>query len=298
MSEGVIYNIQRMSVHDGPGIRTTVFFKGCPLRCLWCSNPESQLFTPQMMLFDNLCTSCGSCIEVCPHGAVIRKEDGICGRDTEKCTHCGACTEHCPSKARVMSGEVMSVEKILDVVRSDSLFYENSGGGVTLGGGEPTAGAGFFLDVLQALHDEAFHVAVDTCGFCPAERFDKTLALADLFLFDCKHMDAAEHKRLTGQDNVLIQRNLRAVLDAGIPVRIRMPLMPGLNDTEENIAAMAELLLPYGKKSVDVMPCHTFGRSKYLALGRPLPKVEQYRPDQLKDVLARFERHGLSPIIV
>ncbi len=298
MSEGVIYNIQRMSVHDGPGIRTTVFFKGCPLRCLWCSNPESQAFTPQMMFFDNLCMSCGSCIEACPHGAVMQKENGVYGRDTEKCTHCGACTEHCPSKARVMSGEAMSVEKILDVVRRDSLFYENSGGGVTLGGGEPTAGAEFFLDVLQALHDEAFHVAVDTCGFCPAERFDKTLALADLFLFDCKHMDAAEHKRLTGQDNVLIQRNLHAVLDAGTPVRIRMPLMPGLNDTEENIAAMAELLLPYGKKSVDVMPCHAFGRNKYLALGRPLPSVEQYRPEQLKDVLARFERHGLSPIIV
>lgn len=298
MSEGVIYNIQRMSVHDGPGVRTTVFFKGCPLRCLWCSNPESQAFTPQMLFFENLCVGCGACAQVCPHGAAIRRENGVFDRNPESCTHCGACVAQCPSKARVMSGERMSVEEILEVVRKDSLFYENSGGGVTLGGGEPTAGGDFFLDVLRALHDEAFHVTVDTCGFCPPERFAEVLKLADLFLFDCKHMDPEQHKRLTGQDNQLIQRNLRAVLEAGAAVRIRMPLMPGLNDAEENIAAMAALLLPYGKDSVDVMPCHAFGRNKYLALGRPLPPVEQYRPEQLKDVLARFERHGLTPIIV
>ena len=226
MSQGMIYNIQRMSVQDGPGLRTTVFLKGCPLRCLWCSNPESQQFTPQMLLFDNLCVSCGACMQVCPNGAVVPLENGKMGRDTEKCTHCGACTEVCPNKARVMSGRIMTVEEVMEVVRKDWLFYENSGGGVTFGGGEPTAGGQFFLDLVQTAHDEGLHVTVDTCGFCPEDRFDKTIGLADLFLFDCKHMDPEQHKKLTGQDNALILRNLEAALSSSTEVRVRMPLMP------------------------------------------------------------------------
>lgn len=298
MSHGIIYNIQRMSIQDGPGLRTTVFFKGCPLRCLWCSNPESQSFTPQMLYFDNLCTGCGACAAVCPQGAVVRREDGRFDRDAERCDHCGTCVEVCPSRARVMSGQDMTVDEVMDVVRKDSLFYENSGGGVTLGGGEPTAGGAFFLDVLQAAHDDAFHVTVDTCGFCPPERFDQVTKLADLFLFDCKHMDPEQHKRLTGQDNAPILRNLRAALESSTPVRIRMPLMPGLNDGEDNLAAMADFFRPHGRREIEVMPCHAFGRNKYLALGRPLPAVEQYAPEQLKETLARFERHGLTTLIV
>ena len=224
MSQGMIYNIQRMSVQDGPGLRTTVFLKGCPLRCLWCSNPESQQFTPQMLLFDNLCVSCGACAQVCPNGAVVPLESGKMGRDTEKCTHCGACTEVCPNKARVMSGRIMTVEEVMEVVRKDWLFYENSGGGVTFGGGEPTAGGQFSLDLVQTAHDEGLHVTVDTCGFCPEDRFDKTIGLADLFLFDCKHMDPEQHKKLTGQDGgraLFLHRSARAhAPDAG-PQRFR-----------------------------------------------------------------------------
>jgi len=297
MSQGMIYNIQRMSIHDGPGLRTTVFLKGCPLRCLWCSNPESQKTTPQMLYFEAQCTGCGTCNDVCPNDAVIPLGEKF-GRDTAKCTDCGLCAESCPTKAREMSGRLMTVEEVMKEVQKDSLFYENSGGGVTFGGGEPTAGGQFFLDMLEAVHNEGFHVTVDTCGFCPAERFDKTIELADLFLFDCKHMDPEQHKKLTGQDNAIILRNMRAALSSGKQVRIRMPLMPNMNDSEENIAAMAEFFKEFDRNEIEIMPCHAFGKSKYLALGKSLPEVSQYTPEQLKVVLERFARHGLNPVIV
>ena len=297
MSQGMIYNIQRMSLHDGPGLRTTVFLKGCPLTCLWCSNPESQKVKPQMMCFSELCTGCGKCAEVCPNGAVI-EIDGKFGRDTDKCTNCGACTENCAGKAREMSGKTMTVEEVMDVVRKDALFYDNSGGGVTFGGGEPTSGGQFFLDMVEAAVNEGYHVTVDTCGYCPEERFDKTIELADLFLFDCKHMNPEEHKKLTGVDNAIILRNMGAALSSGKEVRIRMPLMPEMNDSEENIAAMAEFLKGYGRDKVEVMPCHAFGRNKYAALGWKYKMDREYTPEQLDVVFKRFADHGLKTEII
>ena len=298
MSQGTVYNIQRMSTKDGPGVRTTVFIKGCPLHCLWCSNPESQSFVPQLMYFDNLCAGCGRCTQVCSqHGLAV--EHGKSTRAAKDvCTNCGECTTVCPNKAREMSGRAMSVEDVMEVVRKDALFYENSGGGVTFGGGEPTCAGQFLLDMMQACLQEGYHVTVDTCGHCQPEMFDKVLALGDLFLFDCKHMDPERHKALTGQDNTLILRNMRAALESGKEVHIRMPLMPDLNDSDENLAAMAAFFAPFGRHEIEVMPCHTFGRNKYSALGLEQPHVGQYTPEQLKDVLARFERHGLTAVIV
>lgn len=297
MSQGNIYNIQRMSVHDGPGLRTTVFLKGCPLKCLWCSNPESQKATPQMMYFENLCTGCGGCAEVCPNDAVaIQDKKSVW--DIEKCTDCGKCAEVCPSKAREMSGKEMTVEEVMKIVRKDALFYENSGGGVTFGGGEPTSGGQFFLDMAQAARDEGFHVTVDTCGYCPEERFDKTIELADLFLFDCKHMDPEQHKKLTGVDNTIILRNMRAALASGKEVHIRMPLMPDMNDSDENIAAMADFFKEFGRDEIEVMPCHAFGRSKYAALGWEYRMSGEYTPKQLEIVKQRFADHGLKTVIV
>lgn len=295
--DGIVYNIQRMSTKDGPGLRTTVFLKGCPLHCPWCSNPESQSFKPQLMFFSNLCVGCGACERICPNGAVVKIGD-VYNRDRSICTDCGLCVESCPSKAREMSGKRMTVEEVMRVVDSDSLFYDNSGGGVTFGGGEPTAGGQFFLDLVQTAHDEGLHVTVDTCGFCPEDRFDKTIGLADLFLFDCKHMDPEQHKKLTGQDNALILRNLEAALSSSTEVRVRMPLMPGLNDSDENLAAMAAFLGRFGRKQVEIMPCHAFGKSKYAALGKPYPDVQQYTPEGLKAAEERFARHGLVPVIV
>ncbi|NDV22306.1 glycyl-radical enzyme activating protein [Desulfovibrio sp. JC022] len=297
MSQGMIYNIQRMSLHDGPGLRTTVFLKGCPLTCLWCSNPESQQIKPQLMCFTELCTACGTCSEVCSSDAVI-EIDGKFGCDTEKCTNCGACTEKCAGKAREISGKTMTVEEVMKEVRKDSLFYDNSGGGVTFGGGEPTSGGQFFLDMVEAAVNEGYHVTVDTCGYCPEERFDKTIKLADLFLFDCKHMDPEEHKKLTGVDNAIILRNLSAALSSDKEVRVRMPLMPGMNDSEENIAAMAEFLKEHGREKVEVMPCHAFGRNKYAALGWEYKMDREYTPEQLDVVFKHFADHGLKTEII
>ncbi len=297
MPQAVIYNIQRMSTQDGPGLRTTVFLKGCPLRCLWCSNPESQSFEPQLLVFEDLCTGCGRCMEVCEHKAVVKNGSKF-NRDMEICVNCGACVPDCPAKARVMSGEVMTVEQVMDVVRKDTLFYANSDGGVTIGGGEPTLGGDFTLELLRVCRDEALHTCVDTCGFCPPEQFKKVSELADLFLFDCKQMLPSEHKRLTAQDNAIILNNLRTALASPAQVRIRVPLMPGLNDTEENIAAMGEMLTGLGVETVDILPYHAFGRNKYAALRREYPALEAFSPESLKEALARFARHGLRAEVV
>lgn len=298
MAQGTVYNIQRMSIQDGPGIRTTVFLKGCPLHCLWCSNPESQTLQPQLLYFKNLCMGCGACMTVCPQDAVVRREDGKYGRNLERCTNCAACTTVCRPKARELSGKVMSVREIMDVVRKDAVFYANSGGGLTIGGGEPTLAGDFFLELLRTAREEALHVAVDTCGFCPEDRFAQVLELADLLLFDCKHMNPVRHMELTGQDNILILRNLRAALESGVAVRIRVPLIPGMNDGEENLADMAHFLGEFGRSDLDLIPCHMFGRSKYQALGKRVPQLRQYTPEELKNVLERMKKYGLDYTVI
>ncbi len=197
-----------------------------------------------------------------------------------------------------MSGKHMTVEEVLRVVRKDSLFYGNSGGGVTFGGGEPTSAGDFLIALLQACRQEGYHTCVDTCGHCAPDQFKKVMGLTELFLFDCKHMDPEQHRRLTGQDNVLILANLRAVLRAEVSVRIRVPLMPGLNDSEENIAAMAAMLHEFDRHEVDVLPYHAFGKSKYTALRLEDPALDAYKPDTLKKVLDKFVQHGLNPMLV
>lgn len=296
MSKGIIYNIQRMSTKDGPGIRTTVFLKGCPLRCLWCSNPESQSFKPQLMFFEKLCVGCGACVKACTSHA-IKFIQGKAPANPDLCITCGKCADVCPTNAREVSGKEMSTENVMRVLHQDSLFYENSGGGITFGGGEPTAGGEFFLDLLRACADQGWHTAVDTCGFCSEEHFNKTIALADMFLFDCKHMIPEEHEKLTGQNNVLILKNMQAVFESKKEIHIRMPLMPGLNDSKENIGAMADFLKKYNHTEVEIMPCHTFGWNKYSALNKIQPNIRQYSPDELAKVRNVFETYGLKTVI-
>lgn len=296
MQKGMVYNIQRMSTEDGPGMRTTIFLKGCPLRCIWCSNPESQKFQPQLLVFENLCTGCGQCAKACPEGAIVRNGNAF-NRDTALCTDCGACVPGCPRKARVMTGEEMTVDAVMRVVKKDELFYANSGGGVTFGGGEPTAAGDFLIALLQAARAAGLHACVDTSGFCPNDRFRQIAELTDLFLFDCKHMDPERHKDLTGVDNALILANLRTALRSGCQVRVRIPLMPGLNDSEDNIVALAQFLDGENHREVDVLPCHTFGRSKYDALHLQQPTMQAYTPEALKEVLEIFAKHGLTATI-
>ena len=291
--EGIVYNIQRMSTKDGPGLRTTVFLKGCPLHCPWCSNPESQGFKPQLMFFPNLCTACGACEQACEAGAVVQKGE-VYDVDLTLCTDCGACAAVCPARAREISGKPMTVEEAMRVVDSDSLFYSNSEGGITVGGGEPTSQPDYLLALLNASIRRGYHTCVDTCGACDPARFKEVIGRTELFLYDLKHMDSAEHKRLTGQGNEIILQNLHSIFAAKKGVRIRIPLMPGMNDTEDNIAVMASFLHQYNVKEVDVLPCHTFGNSKYEALHMERPTVQPYEKDELDRVLERFAAHGLK----
>ena len=297
-THGIIYNIQRMSTDDGPGLRTTVFFKGCPLHCLWCSNPESQATAPQMLFFPSLCAGCGHCVQVCRHDAIVEK-GSVFTRDISRCISCGACVEQCPTTASSMSGREYNVEEVMKIIRKDASFFANSGGGVTFGGGECTMQGAFLMELVETCLSEGLHTCIDTCGQTDPKLFVRLLDKADLFLFDIKHMDNEQHKRLTGMWNETIQRNLKNAL-AMYPekIRIRVPLMPGLNDSEENISSVALLLGQYGLRHVDVLPCHSFGSSKYEALGLRQPNVREYTPDELHDVLERFAAHGLETEIV
>ncbi len=297
MQSGIVYNIQRMSGHDGPGLRTTVFLKGCPLQCRWCSNPESQSLSPQLMLFQDLCTGCGLCVETCPEKA-IAIANGKAVIDRIKCVNCGQCEAICLSKARVISGKRMTVNEVMNVVCKDELFYFNSGGGVTFCGGEPTMAGNFLLALQHACRSHGYHVCLDTCGQCPTEKFREFVKLSDLVLFDIKHMDPEMHKDVTGVDNRLILENLREIVRLGVPYRIRIPLIPGLNDTEENIKRLAVLLKEFCKDEVDVLPCHAFGKNKYAALSKPEPTYPGYSPEALKNVLKYFDAHNLHTIIV
>ncbi len=299
MSEkGIIYNIQRMSVQDGPGLRTTVFLKGCPLRCIWCSNPESQLLTPQLMFFQNLCVACGLCIQACPQHAISMEQQKVT-RDALRCTQCGACAAVCPSAASCMSGKEYSATDVMHIIRKDASFYSNSGGGVTFGGGECTMQRHFLLKLVDACLQEGLHICLDTCGHCSANFFEELIEKVDLFLFDIKHMDCVLHKKFVGIDNTLIQQNLIKLLSlAPEKVHIRIPLMQKINDTEENIAAVACLLKKYDIFQVDILPCHTFGSSKYTALGLQQPHLEEYTPQQLENTLKCFTKHGLQTEII
>lgn len=298
MSKGVIYNIQRMSTQDGPGLRTTVFFKGCPLACRWCGNPESQNGLPQHLHFSNLCTSCGGCVDVCKNGAVAIQEGKVI-RDLTKCKSCGECVSICPASAATISGKEYDVDEVMRAVLKDAAFYMTSEGGVTFSGGECTMQGDFLLECLDACIESGFHCTVDTCAHTRPEIFNKVLEKADLLLFDIKHMDSDAHRTLTGVPNELIQKNLAIALE-NMPEKlcIRVPLMQDLNDSKENIEAMSALLLPYGVENVEVIPCHTFGKSKYDALYLPRPEMKPYKPEDLQKVLERFADAGLSVEIV
>ena len=304
MNQGMVLNLQRFSVHDGPGIRTLVFLKGCPLACLWCSNPESQKGSPELRLVNTNCTGCGKCIEVCPNHAVQRTEDGQVVTDRDRCDACGACVDACLYEAREIAGQYRTVEQLLDEIEKDREFYSNSGGGVTLSGGEPAFQSEFATTLLKSCQERWLHTAVGTCGHAPWERLQAMLTYADFLLYDIKHMDPVVHKKITGVSNSLILENLeKIILRGAVPeVVIRIPVIPALNDSAENITATAEFvrgLADRGRiKGIDLLPYHRLGMSKYEQFGRvyPLEGSSSLDDDHLKKLEEIIGSFGLTMV--
>ena len=291
--QGLIFDIQRFSIHDGSGIRTLVFLKGCPLRCDWCCNPESQSPTPELALYLARCIGCGACHEACPNRAVSR--DGAGGFPTERtlCEICGRCVEACPAEARVLRGRRASVEEVLREVERDDLFYRRSGGGVTVSGGEPLLQAAFVAELLRACRQRGIGTAVETCGHAPWEDFARVLAHTDTVLFDIKHADPVAHRRFTGVGNELILANLRRAVESGIRVVLRLPLVPGVNADAGTVRSIATLARELGIDELHLLPFHRLGESKYQALGLSNP-LEHLTPPSTEEMemLKRVAEEG------
>ena len=274
MTEGTVFAVKRFAVHDGDGIRTTVFLKGCPLRCVWCHNPEGLEAAPALAFYQEKCINCGACADVCNCHQVAETHT----YSRENCAVCGRCAEVCPRLALEVEGRRYTVEALLPELLADRVFYETSGGGVTLSGGECLMQADFCGELLEALKKEGIHTAVDTCGFVPWAAFEKVLPCTDVFLYDLKAVDEAVHRRCTGQPNGLILENLRRLDDLGKAVEIRIPYVPGYNDGE--LPAMAELLQSLRcLTGVRLLPYHNYVESKYRALGI-VPAMPEQIPEQ------------------
>jgi pyruvate formate lyase activating enzyme len=267
MSEGIIFDIKKYSINDGPGIRTTVFFKGCPLRCPWCHNPEGQSFFPEVMLRPSRClVDCSECITVCEPRA-LSKPGVALSLERDKCTLCRMCADVCPAEAIEIAGRRASVGEVMAEIEKDRIFYEESRGGVTFSGGEPLAQPDFLAELLAACRKKGLHTTVDTCGFAPAEALGRAATLADLFLYDLKIMDEKKHDDMTGQPNSVILKNLRSLVGRGKAVIVRLPLVPGVNDDDQNVRAVAAFLRDLGGISeVSLLPYHKMGLEKHKGL--------------------------------
>jgi pyruvate formate lyase activating enzyme len=286
---GVVFNIQRYSIHDGPGIRTTVFLKGCPLRCFWCQNPESQSGRPELLLDRRKCTLCGACYRACQNGAIRLDGDSpVFHRGV--CRGCGRCVALCPNEARSVSGRSMTVAEVMREVLKDLKFYENSGGGVTLSGGEPLAQPEFARLIFKQCKQLELHTTLDTCGYAPWSDIEKLLKHVDLVYFDIKHLNAAKHDEATGYDNRLILENARRIAKLK-PMRVRVPLIPGFNDSVEAVGEIADFVRnELGGPDIDLLPYNRMGEVKYDFLDKthsPLPSQADAHLRTLEAILLR-----------
>ena len=275
--DGVVFSIQRFSIHDGPGIRTTVFLKGCSLRCFWCHNPEGIHPKPDIQFFPDRCIGCDECIRVCKHGAAIKVND-VRVYDREKCVVCGECVDTCYAGARVLTGKVMTVDEVVSDILQDRAFYETSGGGVTLSGGEPVLQPNFTHALLQRCKAEGLHTAIETCGNVRWEDEERMLPVTDLIMMDLKHMDSAKHRWATGAPNERILAAARKFAETDKPIIFRIPVIPTVNDTREEVAAVAvfvrELVDLRNRQrgngnetiSLELLPFHRLAGDKYRSL--------------------------------
>jgi len=298
-STGRVFNLQRCSLHDGPGIRTTVFLKGCPLSCSWCHNPEGIDEAPVLVISADRCVTCGACSEACP----VEKGGAVpAGQvwDRGACTCCGSCVEVCPADARELAGLDYSVCGLVDVLERDRVFFKTSGGGVTFSGGEPLAQAGFLIDCLRECRRRGLHTTVDTCGLAARETLLEVARSVDLLLFDLKHMDPIRHRSETGSDNRLILDNLRALSESDVEIWVRVPLIPGFNDDAANIEATGAFLEGLRRRyRVFVLPYHGIANGKRSRLDGTSVEAGMQPPDveKLGAVAAEFAKHNLEVTI-
>lgn len=279
---GCVFDIKRFAVHDGPGVRSLIFLKGCPLKCKWCSNPESQSLYPQIMYYQNKCIACGKCLKACPQNAILLDDKYGFIVDRNKCDVCGICIDVCYCSAREIIGEEYSVRDVLSVVNRDRMHYENSGGGVTLSGGEPLMQPEFTLELLKALKESSISTAVETAGYVKWEYIEKACPFIDLIFFDFKQIDDNKHKKYIGVSNQLILENLKKLdLDTNKKkLIVRIPFIPGVNNSNEDQARMYAYLSQFRSiNRVEVIPYHRFGLSKYKGLGLEY-KMENIDPVQ------------------
>ena len=296
MLSGLVGNIQRYSLHDGPGIRTTVFLKGCALSCLWCHNPENRASHPEILTLESRCMRCGACAEVCPSGSL--PNFGKTGQEGEEpCRLCGACVEACPTGARQVVGKPMTVNAVMAEIRKDAIFYEDSGGGVTFSGGEPLAQPEFLQALVEACAARGIATAIDTCGFAPWERLLAASAAADLVLYDLKSIDDSRHTRFTGVSNCLILDNLRALGRVHGNIWLRIPIIPGLNDADEELDAMARFAASVGGvRQINLLPYHRRAIAKFQRMGQTyeLAGVAPPSSERMQSILNRFTTLGLT----
>jgi pyruvate formate lyase activating enzyme len=295
--EAIVFNIQRYSIDDGPGIRSTVFLKGCPLSCLWCSNPESQNPLPEVTYRYTSCKRCGSCVIACPLGLISLEEDGI-HIDRKRCDRCGKCIQACIPEALKMSGKKMTVDEVFNVVKRDIDFYKSSGGGVTCSGGEILSQADFTAELFRRCREAGINTCADTSGYGTPEAMEKILRHSDLIYFDLKHMNPAVHEEICGQSNDLILGNLSMAAQSGVSLVIRVPLIPGYNDTEDNLRAIAKAVVDItgDKTPVNILPYHRYGANKYRMIDKQyrLENVEAPAEEELEKAKRIFESFGLK----
>ncbi|MBK7212231.1 MAG: glycyl-radical enzyme activating protein [Bacteroidales bacterium] len=277
----LIFDIKRYSINDGPGIRVTVFFKGCPLKCDWCHNPESQSGKKQKLYSFSKCIGCGACVGICPENALFMEDNGNIVTDNSLCTLCGKCAKVCPTKAIEMSGRKETVESIMKAIRKETVQMDTSGGGVTFSGGEPLQHPEMLKDLLKVCGEEGIHRAVDTSGFASTELMMEVACETDLFLYDLKLMNSEKHRQFTGVPNELILDNLQKLADEGKNIIIRVPLIEGVNTDEENFVQLTAFIsgLPENARVVNLLPYHSIASVKYTKLGEVYDEGIMRAPD-------------------